>query len=84
MTDRINYLRVKCRVIQVTRDAVLIDAGAAPYQRWIPLSLLHTLDERALTLGNTMRGAPMTLRIADWKVRALALPVTQPRAEPTT
>jgi hypothetical protein len=53
-TDRINYLRVPCRIVQVTRDAVFIDAGAAPYQRWIPLSLVHTLDERALTRGERM------------------------------
>lgn len=72
MTETIRYLRVPCRVIQVTRDAVLIDID--PRTEWIPLSLLHTLDERALTLGNSMRGAPMTLRIVDWKVRALGLP----------
>lgn len=67
-TDRINYLRVRCRVIQVTRDAVLIRID----QRieWIPLSLLHTLDERALVGGER----PTIIRIVDWKVRALGLP----------
>ena len=70
MTDRINYLRVECRVIQVTRDAVLINAGD---QHWIPLSLLHTLDERALVSGERLT----IIRIADWKVRALGLPIQQ-------
>jgi hypothetical protein len=65
--DRINYLRVPCRIVQVTRDAVLINAGD---QHWIPLSLLHTLDERALTRGERMT----ILRIVDWKVQALGLP----------
>ena len=74
MTETIRYLRVRCRVIQVRRDAVAIRVDPDPGLEWIPLSLVHTLDERALTLGNTMRGAPMTLRIADWKVRALGLP----------
>lgn len=76
MTDRINYLRVECRVIQVTRDAVLINAGTVPTQpvhEWIPLSLLHTLDERALVSGERLT----IIRIADWKVRALGLPIQQ-------
>lgn len=67
MTDRINYLRVECRVIQVSRDAVLINVGD---QHWIPLSLLHTLDERALVSGERLT----IIRIVDWKVRTLGLP----------
>jgi hypothetical protein len=73
MTDDINYLRVRCRIVQVTRDAVAIRIDETRLE-WIPLSLVHTLDERALMLGNTMNGAPMTLRIVDWKVRQLDLP----------
>lgn len=68
MTDRINYLRVKCRVVQITRNAVMIDAGTG--HEWIPLSLLHTLDERDLVGGVRLT----IIRIADWKVRALGLP----------
>lgn len=66
-SDRINYLRVECRVVRVSRDAVLIDVGD---QHWIPLSLLHTLDERDLVGGVRLT----IIRIADWKVRALGLP----------
>ena len=73
MTETLRYLRVRCCVVQVTCDAVLIKVDERGLE-WIPLSLLHTLDERALTLGNTMHGAPMTLRIADWKVKQLDLP----------
>lgn len=74
MTETLRYLRVRCRIVQVTRNAVAIRVDPSTDLEWIPLSLIHTLDERALTLGNTMRGAPMTLRIIDWKVRALGLP----------
>lgn len=72
-SDRINYLRVECRVVRVSRDAVLIDASThptCPTVEWIPLSLLHTLDERDLVGGVRLT----IIRIADWKVRALGLP----------
>lgn len=69
--DRIDYLRVRCRVVQVTRNAVLIDAGdpQSPCTEWIPLSLLHTLDDRAIVQNEP----PTILRIVDWKVRELGI-----------
>lgn len=77
MTDRIDYRRVRCRIDRITRDAVGIqnaDLTGIPFAAWIPLSLLHTLDERTLTSGTVQRGDEMVLRIAAWKVGELRLP----------
>lgn len=75
MTSVDSYSHVKCRVVQVTRNAVLIDIVNSPWTRheWIPLSLIHGADELALKLGNTMRSDTLTLRIMTWKVRELGL-----------
>lgn len=71
--DKPRYLRVPCRIVQVTRDAVLIGVGDEPWNvAWIPLSLIHGADE--LALRKAMRGDQMTLRIMDWKVNELDLP----------
>lgn len=85
MTETIRYLRVRCRIVRVTHDAVHINVernnpgDLVMGYFWIPLSLIHTLDERTLTSGTVQRGDEMVLRIAAWKVRALNLPT-----EPTT
>lgn len=73
MTETIRYLRVPCHILQVTCDAVRIDVTQphGPVMHWIPLSLLHTLDERTVS---SKVGDVITLRIVDWKVRALNLP----------
>jgi hypothetical protein len=65
-TDRADYERVQCSVVKVTLNAVFIKTGEHQFH-WIPLSLIHTLDERALRLG------PMALRIMSWKVEQLGL-----------
>lgn len=66
------YLPVRTMIIKVSTDAVLIHQQAI-YSHWIPLSLIHGADE--LKLRKAMRGDVITLRIMDWKVRALDLPV---------
>jgi hypothetical protein len=73
--DKPRYLAVSCRIVQVSRDAVCIDpCKGHPDQHWIPLSLIHGADE--LALRGAMRGDLMTLRIMDWKVRQLGLPIS--------
>jgi hypothetical protein len=81
MTDRIRYLPVRCCIDRVTRDAVGItnaDPDGHPFAYWIPLSLLHTLDERTLITEMMWPGTIMTLRIVDWKVGQLRLTPTAP------
>lgn len=73
--DTIRYLRVPCQIINGTRDAVCIQGPDQP--EWIPLSLIHGAD--CLRLQRAMRGDILVLRIADWKVRQIGLPVEQER-----
>jgi hypothetical protein len=69
--DTISYSRVRCRIINGTRDAVCIQGPDQP--EWIPLSLIHGADY--LRLQKAMRGDVLILRVADWKVRQIGLPV---------
>lgn len=76
--DTVRYSKVRCRIINGTRDAVCITGMVDPFiQEWIPLSLIHGADY--LRLQKAMRGDVLVLRIADWKVRQIGLPVERDR-----
>lgn len=71
----IRYKQVLCKIINGTRDAVCIQGADEP--EWIPLSMIHGADY--LRLQKAMRGDVLALRIADWKVRQIGLPVERDR-----
>lgn len=69
--DKPRYLPVRVRIVRPSTNAVCVAAG--PITAWIPLSLIHGADEINVRMSDP--GDTLTLRVMDWKVAALGLPV---------
>jgi hypothetical protein len=72
VTDE-SYTAVRGTIQEVRPEAVLFAVGTAAHgcrtAAWIPRSLIHGADER--TLDCRFAGEETTVRIFDWKVKAL-------------
>ena len=64
------YIRVTCYIIARTADAVMV-RGARGGEGWIPISVMHGAS--AIALRGLIAGSTISLKIREWKVRALGL-----------
>ena len=63
------YRIVTCRVVRVTRNAILLQPKAV--QVWVPRSLLHAKDD--LAVANAQWGKERTFRLRAWKAEEIGL-----------
>lgn len=69
-----NYVKVKVILITRTRDALLVDCkldGVDMRKAWIPLSLVHSADEKKV--GNNHATDIVEFRLREWKAMELGL-----------
>lgn len=65
------YVRVSGTLIKATANAILLENEEKTASHWIPLSLVHALDERWIL--DTDEDQPITIRLMEWKAEELNL-----------